>query len=596
MIYSDNGIRWVIRHSRPGRITTLLGDKFRLINNPQSSLHGRQSGDVVVKSNAVRSVTSVTIDGEGQFYLKHYRPKGWRDLVKFTIFGSKAKREWNNGNLILERGVAAGKPVAYGEKMARWVVSDNYLLVESIPESWPLECLLSGKGSSHTLDFTERRKLLKGLSLFVATLHLKGILHKDLHTGNIMAASSVVGAASSGVADSAVSHITDGASSGFAIIDLYDVICMERLSLMAARRNLAYHLYSLTPYCSRSEILFVLKEYLKVYDGGRAAARGVVKDINGQMLNFRHTHMLSRSKRCMKNSSEFVVKSWKAGNCSGGSRFVACLRRLRCSGNMLKSVLERHDGIRGVQGGRIIKETSRVLITAFPVCDSDTGVAPDEYQGMVCVKEYRNLNIQRKVREALFASRGKKAWRAANGLVVRNVATPLPIAFADRRRYGVVESSFVVSAFIEPAMLVYLYVARCLCTSHGIAGRRNETIIRKRRFIDAFSTSLRRVHKEGIYHGDLKGGNVLVEETGDDGWVFYYLDLDRVVFKRSVSMRSVIKNLVQLNASLPNEFSFSDRMRFYKGYAGKKRLDRSDRVLIREVIIKSIGKGHFWNP
>lgn len=154
----------------------------------------------------------------------------------------------------------------------------------------------------------------------------------------------------------------------------------------------------------------------------------------------------------------------------------------------------------------------------------------------------------------------------------------------------------MVSAFIEPAMLVYLYVARCLCTSHGIAGRRNETIIRKRRFIDAFSTSLRRVHKEGIYHGDLKGGNVLVEETGDDGWVFYYLDLDRVVFKRSVSMRSVIKNLVQLNASLPNEFSFSDRMRFYKGYAGKKRLDRSDRVLIREVIIKSIGKGHFWNP
>lgn len=81
-----------------------------------------------------------------------------------------------------------------------------------------------------------------------------------------------------------------------------------------------------------------------------------------------------------------------------------------------------------------------------------------------------------------------------------------------------------------------------------------------------------------------------------DMWEFFYLDLDRVCFNKRITLRKKIKNLSQLNASLPNSITFTDRLRFYQAYTGKKGLDDENKRIVRAIIQLSILRKHVWNP
>jgi hypothetical protein len=78
---------------------------------------------------------------------------------------------------------------------------------------------------------------------------------------------------------------------------------------------------------------------------------------------------------------------------------------------------------------------------------------------------------------------------------------------------------------------------------------------------------VRALHAQGIYHADLKSNNVLVREKNGAGWIFYFIDLDRVVFKRRLSFRERSNNLAQINASVADCITFADRVRFFRVYA-----------------------------
>jgi tRNA A-37 threonylcarbamoyl transferase component Bud32 len=110
----------------------------------------------------------------------------------------------------------------------------------------------------------------------------------------------------------------------------------------------------------------------------------------------------------------------------------------------------------------------------------------------------------------------------------------------------------------------------------------------KNRFIKVCALRLRDLHEKGIYHADLKSNNILVKENRSDSWEFYFIDLDSVAFCRKLSFKKRSNNLAQINASIADCITVSDRLLFFKTYArGTLLLKESKRYFQR---IMEIGR------
>jgi hypothetical protein len=86
---------------------------------------------------------------------------------------------------------------------------------------------------------------------------------------------------------------------------------------------------------------------------------------------------------------------------------------------------------------------------------------------------------------------------------------------------------------------------------------------------DASARWLADLHRTGVYHGDVKGVNLLVGGTPDAPRVFV-VDTDRCRFLgRPVSPRRRRKNLAQLAASIERVVTRTERLRWWQTYAAR---------------------------
>jgi tRNA A-37 threonylcarbamoyl transferase component Bud32 len=119
-----------------------------------------------------------------------------------------------------------------------------------------------------------------------------------------------------------------------------------------------------------------------------------------------------------------------------------------------------------------------------------------------------------------------------------------------------------------------------ICQNSG-----RDTFVSKRALIEAFGRTIGQMHAKGIFHGDLRLGNVLV--AGEERkWRFFFIDNERTKKFYRLPDRLRLKNLVQINM-----FRFgitnTDRLRFFKTYlrenpaVAKNRQDWAERVLSR---------------
>jgi glycosyltransferase involved in cell wall biosynthesis len=99
--------------------------------------------------------------------------------------------------------------------------------------------------------------------------------------------------------------------------------------------------------------------------------------------------------------------------------------------------------------------------------------------------------------------------------------------------------------------------------------RQSQWSMRQRRiFLGALAEFLRSFHAAGLYAGDMRDANLLVEESASNSWRFYLVDLDRVLQLSSLDQRRRLKNLVQLERTLGRSLHASDRLFFLYHYFG----------------------------
>jgi len=92
-----------------------------------------------------------------------------------------------------------------------------------------------------------------------------------------------------------------------------------------------------------------------------------------------------------------------------------------------------------------------------------------------------------------------------------------------------------------------------------------EKVFAKRIIIEKLGETIGRLHKLGIYHGDLRLNNILIQQKDRD-IEFHIIDNESIRFYKKIPKRLIEKNLVQVNMVFPLYITHDDRIRFYEVY------------------------------
>ena len=152
-------------------------------------------------------------------------------------------------------------------------------------------------------------------------------------------------------------------------------------------------------------------------------------------------------------------------------------------------------------------------------------------------------------------SRAKRAVDAAIMLAQHGLSTPEIVAVGHLKLAGLSIKTFVITKTVKDAKNLYD------CLEDAFQSPPSQ----RHKFISQIGKTIGKMHNAGIFHGDLRPGNVMAKMQGDK-WKFYFLDNERTKKFKNLPEKLRIKNLVQINMIPSKQLTYTDRMRFYKSY------------------------------
>lgn len=180
----------------------------------------------------------------------------------------------------------------------------------------------------------------------------------------------------------------------------------------------------------------------------------------------------------------------------------------------------------------------------------------------VYVKRYNAFSWRYRMGSVFAQSGAFRALSGAQVLAEAGVATARPIAAVEERQWRLLTRSFYLTEEIQESKISIRFWVEELAAIPGATGMR-----RRRAFLMVLSQLFARLHRENIYHNDLKDFNILVApRNAGDQLELFLLDLEGVRRCGALSRRRRIKNLVQINRTLGKCLSRTQRARFLKSY------------------------------
>ena len=182
----------------------------------------------------------------------------------------------------------------------------------------------------------------------------------------------------------------------------------------------------------------------------------------------------------------------------------------------------------------------------------------------VYVKRYDALSWRYRFGTLFESSRALRSLSGAAILAESGIQTARPLAAIELRSWGMLNRCFFLSEEIEGGKTTGAYWRQDLLAVTGKEGMHG-----RRRFMRGMGELFRSLHKQGIYHNDLKDANIVVRADSNSGAErFYLVDLEGIRRYRRLNRRRQIKNLVQLNLSLGAYLRPTDKLRFLASYLG----------------------------
>ena len=188
----------------------------------------------------------------------------------------------------------------------------------------------------------------------------------------------------------------------------------------------------------------------------------------------------------------------------------------------------------------------------------------------VAVKWNPWRGLRRALSDWAFGSRAVRAAAGAERLEAHALLAPVTLAVAERRRFGSVVESFLLTEFLEGALPLPAAMPDLQRAPR-----------RRRRVAERLGELIGALHAADLDHSDLKHSNLML--TRDDELVL--LDLDVLEPPRRPTWRRRVRALGQLEAytlDLYEGIPRMDRARFLRGYhrADPTTLGRVDRLRV----------------
>jgi len=186
-------------------------------------------------------------------------------------------------------------------------------------------------------------------------------------------------------------------------------------------------------------------------------------------------------------------------------------------------------------------------------------------------------------------SRARRAWSSSCLLQELGVRCASPLGWLECREQGRLGASYFISRQLPTRQHARSWLRRNL--PHWDESERNHM----RHLLRA---EIQLLHAHGVSHADLKLSNLMVRERPHAPPVFYWIDLEDLRVD-GPSFRTFIRNLYQLNGSLPREVRREERLAFVRGFqpqfpsAGKPWLhwyvERETRIRLKRELRRVCG-------
>jgi serine/threonine protein kinase len=172
----------------------------------------------------------------------------------------------------------------------------------------------------------------------------------------------------------------------------------------------------------------------------------------------------------------------------------------------------------------------------------------------IVIKEFQSRGVNR-LKSIFLRGKAFKSWRGAVALVEREIETPPPVAFLEKRKSLFLDQSFFLAERVDGVEEIRFLFPKLPPPE-------------LREILVSLSRYLSTCHKKGILHRDLSDGNILVKKDKPGEFRLYLIDTNRIRIKKRIGLLSGVKNLIRLGVPLDFQRFFLER------YLGATRVKR----------------------
>jgi tRNA A-37 threonylcarbamoyl transferase component Bud32 len=524
----------------------------------------------LVKHGPHRSVYAVELPGLN-VHVKHNRLASARAWLRELARTSKARSECRRALGVAARAVPTVTPLAVGERVRGPGKRESFLITRSLEASTPLDIFV-------LRDFPLlpprrqvllRRRLAVALGEFLARMHEAGIVHRDLHAGNVM-----VG-------------LTETDEPRMHLLDLHSVRIGRPLDWPASRDNLVVFNRWFRLHVERADRLRCWQAYYRARFESCAWPSPVGIDPVEQCGVL--------ACELEKLTQESTVRFWRRRD-----------RRSLASNRYYRRVRAR-----GVVGHVTtdLDTTTAASLFADPdepfCCPGVTFLKDSRTSTVVEFDLALGGNLRRVIYKRFLVKSAAgpwlsllrrppalRSWVAGHALCERCLPTARPLAVLHRRHAGLLHQGYLLSLKVPNAVELPRYLDDVLTLP---ADDRPATL---RQRIEQTARLVRELHGRGVSHRDLKGANILTTSLHGVGWVessrpteaaaglegsthptkptpiresnsnVCVIDLVGVTLARRVRRKRRVQNLARLNASVGRHAALTrtDLLRFLRVY------------------------------
>jgi tRNA A-37 threonylcarbamoyl transferase component Bud32 len=174
------------------------------------------------------------------------------------------------------------------------------------------------------------------------------------------------------------------------------------------------------------------------------------------------------------------------------------------------------------------------------------------------LKKYLGRSTLDSVKHIFRPSRASRAFKATLMLQEKGFDAPALIGLFEKRTGPFSAGNLLLTKEVRNSKTLPQLLTDISQNSATVAS------VRKHELINAFGETIGQMHAKGIFHGDLRLGNVLVVRQ-EQKWRFFFIDNERTKKFRRLPDKLRLKNLVQINM-FRSGIANSDRLRFFRSY------------------------------